>query len=193
MRRTESDWEEEEVTVASLCGETSGVAAAGSAMRRLSSALSGPKRPGCAASSFSSSSPATSAIHPHSPSPSAAAAIATALLASPGSAGCSAGLGWAGRLGSARVLVLGAARRGAERERRGKDRSRGARTAHWRWRPRFPRLLVCVVLLLSWHGNGICMGVARGEGCIALRVSFTAGYVNINTAVTSVNLNEFKK
>ena len=100
------------MTVASLCGETSGVAAAGSAMRRLSSALSGPKRPGCAASSFSSSSPATSAIHPHSPSPSAAAAIATALLASPGSAGCSAGLGWAGRLGSARVLVLGAARSG---------------------------------------------------------------------------------
>lgn len=121
MRRTESDWEEEEVTVASLCGETSGVAAAaaaGSAMRRLSSALSGPKRPGCAASSFSSSSPATSAIHPHSPSPSAAAAIATALLASPGSAGCSAGLGgWEAR------GFLCWARRGAARSGRGEGKT----------------------------------------------------------------------
>jgi hypothetical protein len=53
---------------ASACGagETSGKAAAsrpGSATRRSSSALSGPKRPGCAASSLASSSPATSAIH----------------------------------------------------------------------------------------------------------------------------------
>ena len=62
---------EEEVAavVAPPCGETSGNAAAssqpGSATRRSSSALSGPKRPGCAASSFASSSPATSAIHAH--------------------------------------------------------------------------------------------------------------------------------
>lgn len=73
-------WDEEAAGVVSARGETSGNAAAssrpGSATRRWSSALSGPKRPGCAASSFASSSPATSAIHAQRPADAISLAVA---------------------------------------------------------------------------------------------------------------------
>lgn len=177
MRRTESDWEEEEVTVASLCGETSGVAAAaaaGSAMRRLSSALSGPKRPGCAASSFSSSPrhlrhppplslPLRRRRHRHRP-PRLAWLCRLQRWA---------GLGWEAGKRAGSCVGRGAAQRGAgeERERPEPRRAHCALAVAASIPAAFGLCRVASFVAWQWHLHG-CRA-RRGLHCS--QVSFTAG------------------